>query len=221
MILAADEHRLPDFCRRNTALIALLADTGLRIGELDILKFGDVRPIYKGREIVNFELHVNSSKTSHARVVPFSRLLEGDLCAEYFARYYLWLSLEKKQSPGDPLFFWLAYDASKKEDQTTALHRRAILGYLVRCARKGGVDKPVSAHDFRHFYGTYSYINGMDLHTLQNYMGHARIETTMRYIHVAERITGEALKHSATVGLKAQKQSVGYAALLQQLGRKA
>jgi hypothetical protein len=38
---------------------------------------------------------------------------------------------------------------------------------------------------------------------------------------LAERITGEALKHSATVGLKAQKQNVGYAALLQQLGRKS
>lgn len=214
---AADQ-RKEYLARRDAAVIALLADTGIRIGEFENIRLGDVRPMTRGRDVHNFELTVSATKTSHARTVPFARIVEGDLCAEYFTRYYLWITLEKKQSPERPLF-WKTGRLPDQEDMSKAITRRTVRSILARTRRAAGI-KPISAHDFRHFYGTYSFLNGMDLHTLQVFMGHSRMSTTARYIHVAERVRGSGLAHSATVGLRAPRQDRGYAALFRLLKNK-
>jgi integrase len=38
-------------------------------------------------------------------------------------------------------------------------------------------------HDLRHTFGTQCAAKGIDLPRIQRWMGHAEIETTMRYLH--------------------------------------
>jgi site-specific recombinase XerD len=83
-----------------------------------------------------------------------------------------------------------------------------------------GIDRKISPHQFRHFYGTYSTINGMDIWTLKELMGHSSISTTQRYIHVADRVSGNILKHMATSSVKVPRHTVGYSKILRELAEK-
>jgi integrase len=44
-------------------------------------------------------------------------------------------------------------------------------------------DDPIVFHDLRHTFGTQCAAKGIDLRRLQAWMGHADIQTTMRYLH--------------------------------------
>ena len=46
-------------------------------------------------------------------------------------------------------------------------------------ARAAGTHKPVSAHTLRHTFATHLLLNGVDIHQIQEYLGHAHVETTM------------------------------------------
>ena len=48
------------------------------------------------------------------------------------------------------------------------------------CATK---DDPIVFHDLRHTFGTLCAAKGIDLRRIQAWMGHADIQTTMRYLH--------------------------------------
>jgi integrase len=44
-------------------------------------------------------------------------------------------------------------------------------------------DDPIVFHDLRHTFGTQCAARGIDLRKIQAWMGHADIQTTMRYLH--------------------------------------
>ena len=46
--------------------------------------------------------------------------------------------------------------------------------------------KDISTHTLRHTYATHLLEDGLDILTIKNLMGHANIETTMIYLHVAQ-----------------------------------
>ena len=51
--------------------------------------------------------------------------------------------------------------------------------------KKAGITKDVSVHSLRHTYATHLLEEGVDIVTIKELLGHATIETTMMYLHVA------------------------------------
>ena len=221
MLHAVDHQDDCDWSRRTCAILALLADTGIRAQEFVRIKAGDVQLNYnKSKNTAHFELTVAAIKGTHSRLIPFSNLIEGSL-AEYFCRYYLWAIVEKNLKTTQPLFFKLGNKFnSYQEDMNIPLRQGGLQFCINRAAFETGIDRRISPHQFRHFYGTYSIINGMDIWTLKYLMGHANIITTQSYIHLADQTSGKTLEHSPTFNIKSTIQNKGYTNIVNELARK-
>jgi integrase/recombinase XerD len=188
---------------RNTALIAFMADTGLRRGELVSLKVG----------------HITTTKThyivavpgikSMPRSVPFGDLSDGMMVGEMFTRYFLYIKHELEFTQADPLF--VKFDKTSQNLVKKAIHPSSVRELLNSLCKKAGVLHR-APHDFRHFYATYSVLAGMDLPKLQQYLGHRSPGTAMRYVHIADRIRPD-LRQFPTAGLRIPVEQRGYAAL--------
>lgn len=55
-------------------------------------------------------------------------------------------------------------------------------------AVKAGILKPVSVHTLRHSFATHLLLNGVDIRQIQEFLGHAQVETTMIYTHVVKEL---------------------------------
>lgn len=52
--------------------------------------------------------------------------------------------------------------------------------------KKAGIDRKILIHDLRHTFGSQSTMAGVDPFTLKELMGHKHIQTTQRYVHLAD-----------------------------------
>lgn len=64
------------------------------------------------------------------------------------------------------------------------LHPTAVTKQLRLAVVKSGVSKRVTAHTFRHSFATQLLVNGSDIRTVQELLGHTDIRTTEIYTHV-------------------------------------
>jgi integron integrase len=64
------------------------------------------------------------------------------------------------------------------------LHESSFRKNLREAVKQSGINKRVTAHTFRHTFATLLLMNGTDIRTLQELLGHSDIRTTEIYTHV-------------------------------------
>ncbi|WP_319563000.1 tyrosine-type recombinase/integrase [Marispirochaeta sp.] len=62
---------------------------------------------------------------------------------------------------------------------TTPMNRASVQGALARAVKKAGISHHISIHTLRHSYATHLLEQGVNIRTIQRYMGHSSLETTM------------------------------------------
>lgn len=88
----------------------------------------------------------------------------------------------------NPQWLFPALGHSGKEGPTAArpMSTSAAQGAMLRTVKRAGITKSrVSLHSLRHCYATHLLEAGIPLTVLQRQLGHTKIETTLRYIHLS------------------------------------
>ena len=154
----------------DSAIFLTAAFTGLRLGELLALHWRDVDFAQSTVRVrASFSAgHLTTPKSGKVRAVP----LAPDV-ASALAR----LGRREHWTGDDDLVF--AGEAGSYLDGS-ALRRR----YKAALAAAGL--RPLRFHDLRHTFGT-RMIAKADIRRVQEWMGHADVQTTMRYLHYAPR----------------------------------
>lgn len=158
---------------RDKAIIALLFDSGMRIGELLSLRVKDV-------DLESEPAHVIVSGKTGMRRIPIL------FSAPYIASY---LETIKGRKPTDqllkPIGTWSNLDRR--------IDRSAVAKVLMLAAQKARVNKKVNPHAFRHARATY-YANRLteqQLKVLFGWTGDSRMVST--YVHMSGRDIDDAV----------------------------
>ena len=149
---------------RDRAILEVFFSTGLRLSELTALD----RTI----DLVRGELSVRG-KGDKLRVVFLSDGAKGSLAA------YL-----KARSDMDQALFISFTKAGKPLGRITT---RAVQRLVDHYARKAGIAKHVHPHQLRHSFATDLLVNGADIRSVQELLGHANISTTQVYTHLTNK----------------------------------
>lgn len=160
---------------RNRAIMEFLYSTGLRISELTSLNRDQVN-LERGE----FQVRGKGRKM---RIVFLSE------------RAKTWITdyLEERDDGYEPLFLNHRRARKKKEGAVTMKgeHRRlteyTIQEMVRRTAYEAGIVKKVTPHVLRHSFATELLINGADIRSVQEMLGHASITTTQIYTHLTNK----------------------------------
>ena len=172
---------------QDAAIYLTAAFTGLRQGELVALRWRDVDfPGSAIRVRASYTNgHLTSPKSGKVRSVPMAPQV-----AEALARLGQRESVHRRGRPG-------LRRASPAATSTAPRCRSAIEPRSQRAALR-----PLRFHDLRHTFGT-RVIAKADIRRVQEWMGHADVQTTMQYLHYVPRpqdaaLVGEAFETSST-----------------------
>jgi integron integrase len=110
----------------------------------------------------------------------------------------VWLpeSLERKYpNAGRELgWFWVFPSRTLSTDPRAGIVRRhhlsdSVIQKAVKAAAvRAHIHKPISVHTLRHSFASHLLLNGVDIRQIQEYLGHAHVETTMIYTHVVKEL---------------------------------
>ncbi len=149
---------------KHKIILSVLYDCGVRCFELRNIKIADL-------DFRRKKLHVRMGKGRKDRYLPLTDMLIRGL-----KKY---ISAENPQ-------IWLFNGQPDGHGKPTPYSQHGIQ-WIVRQTRKDtGLEKHITTHTFRHTYATHLIEFGMDLPSLKCLLGHALIETTMIYLHLAQ-----------------------------------
>jgi len=149
---------------RDRAILEVFFSTGLRLAELcSLSRYIDLK---RGEVTVR-------GKGDKLRVVFFS-----DSARDAIKKY-----LEKRGDAEEKLFVSL----DKRNKVIGPITPRAVQRLVAQRAKQAGIAKKIHAHQLRHSFATDLLINGADIRSVQELLGHANISTTQIYTHLTNK----------------------------------
>jgi len=154
---------------RNRAILEALFSTGLRIAELVALNREQFTNLKDKKDL---ELSI-IGKGSHPRTVYFSER------ALSWLKKYLAIRSDKEKA------LFIHYIARK--DSEARLTARSIERIVKKYAILAGIPVFTTPHTIRHSYATDLLNQGVDIRTIQEFLGHRSITSTQIYTHVTNK----------------------------------
>lgn len=143
---------------KHKLLLSLCYGCGLRCAEVRNLRLGAV-------DTVRGTVHVQQGKGKKDRILPMGTMLTRGI-----SKY---IQAEKPQTY---LF---------EGNNGAAYSQRGAQWAITQAVKKAGIVKEVTLHTLRHTYATHLLEQGVNILTIKELLGHAHIETTMIYLHLA------------------------------------
>ncbi len=151
---------------KHRVLIALLYGCGLRCFEARNVKLNDL-------DFDRSMLHVRQGKGKKDRYVPLGSYLISTL------KLYI-----ETYNPQVWLFNGKSLSSSGREFDKR-FSQRGVQWAVTRAAKIAGITKNINVHTLRHTFATHLLEDGMDILSIKEMLGHARIENTLIYLHIA------------------------------------
>jgi site-specific recombinase XerD len=145
---------------RDFAIVMLFLQSGLRVSELVNLKIQDV-------DFASREITVRQGKGRKDRVVPLVKQAEQALKAYLRVRDAL-----------------PEYDEVFIARNGTSMDQRTVRYRIHKYYKEAGIKKKASVHTLRHTFSTHQIHNGLKINELKEVLGHRRMETTYKYVHL-------------------------------------
>lgn len=178
IILSLPDRRTSDGMR-DYAVLLVLANTPIRIGELLSLKTMHLVDDGENKHISYVSLKKKSLKPSW-RTIP--------LAADVFQGVKRYVDMDKTRTKDSPLFFTLG---KRGPYDRRALTKEAVMWILKKYVKLAGIKKRITPHSFRATFPTLR--KSMDWKALQIMGGWEHIESMMPYV----RATAEQIKETA------------------------
>lgn len=155
---------------RTYAMVEILLQTGVRIGELTNIRLADVK---------DQELHIRSYGKNPTRTVPLNKAVKKAV-ADY-AKNRNNNSSGKEQPDEDYLFITRT---------GKPLLIRNIRQIITRCFREVGIED-ATVNDFRNTFIAHQLINGYSIDYIAKLVGHRRLSSTERFLNLVKDTEGE------------------------------
>jgi len=161
LIAATKREATPYYLSRDLAIIVLLLGTGIRLSELVSLMLDRVNLESSGKSIKV------RGKGNKERIIPLTN--EVVVTLEQYLK-------SRPDVLSNHLFI------SRLGDE---LHARSVYGLVKKYLKAAGIKKTKAAvHSLRHTFGTSLMNNGVNIVVIQELLGHKKLETTRRYLHI-------------------------------------
>lgn len=171
---------------RNLALLEVMFATGVRVGEVSSINIKDFHP-----EDGVFIINGKGGRERLAFIV--------DEVTIHILREYLEARIEIKTE--NPALFLNA--VGKR------LSTQGIAKVISQFCEDGGIKRHITPHMLRHTVATLLMRNGVDIRIVQEFLGHASIATTQRYVHVVkEHMVKELRNRHPSLKLRAKAKSL-------------
>lgn len=154
---------------RDRAILETLFSTGLRVAELVAL---DRKQFFNVASKTDFEIGI-IGKGGYSRIIYFSER------ALFWVKKYL----ASRRDEHEPLFVRLKGPGSDAGRIST----RAVENIVQKYSNSAGLPLLISPHTLRHSFATDLLTQGVDLRTVQEFLGHRNIATTQVYTHVTSK----------------------------------
>jgi len=172
-VLSVEEVRRTLGCVRtvhNAVFLTTVYSCGLRLQEGLHLEVSDI-------DSARMMVHVHRGKGAKDRYVPLPGSTLG-LLRKYWRTH---------RNPR-LLFPAIGRGHQAAPGATTPIATSSVQGAFRQAVRAAGIHKrQVSLHTLRHCYATHLLEAGVNIRTIQRYMGHTDLETTMVYLHLTQK----------------------------------